>query len=126
MTRTTGDVINELDNAVTERDLLFDMAQTALVVGFEHECRMVYHNDPDRLKKLNTMVKDGGTPLGLIKITKVGDDVNFLSRPLVEFKDDPATATLLTRLCTGLGKMVACGNKGLSPLFTPACQKSQT
>ena len=107
MTRTTSEVINDLDNAVTDKDLFFDMVQTVLVVGFEHECRMVYRDEPDRLEKLNTMVKSGGTPVGFIKATRSGNDVNFLSRPLAEFKDDPATATLLTELCKRLGKGVA-------------------
>lgn len=107
MTRTTTDIITDLENAVTDRDLLYDNAQTALIVGFENECKMVFHDEPDRLKKLNILVKDGGIPLGFIKITKVGNDVNFLSRPLIEFKDDPATAIFLSEVC----KRVAVGAK---------------
>jgi hypothetical protein len=112
MTRTTGDVINDLDNAVTDRDAIYDMSQTALVVGFENKCIMVFHDEHNRLKKLNSMVQGGGTPLGFIKITKMGKDVSFLSKPLIEFKDDLATAKLLTELCTELGKRVAFRNKG--------------
>ncbi len=125
MTRTTGDVINDLDNAATGRDAFNEMVQTVLVVGFEHECRMVFHDEPDRLTKLNSMVQGGGTPLGLIKITRTGKAVNFLSRPLIEFRDDPATATLLTEVCTGLGKkVVACEDKGMSSSFAGKGQES--
>lgn len=115
MTRSTSDVINDLDSSVTGNDVLYDNAQTALVVSFEHSCRMVFQDDPDRLKKLNTLVHGGGTPLGFIKITKVGKEVNFFSRPLVEFKDDPTTAALLTVLCTGLGKRIAHEERVLTP-----------
>jgi hypothetical protein len=122
MTRTTGEVINELDNAITDTDLLCDMAQAALVVGFEHECRMVFRDDPDRLTKLNTMVRSGGMPLGLIKITRDGGDVNFLSRPLIEYRDDLAAATLLSKLCAGLGKRIAVN--GLHSSSSGTYQKS--
>jgi hypothetical protein len=118
MTRTTVDVINDLDSAVPDRDAVYTMAQTALVVGFEQECRMLFHDDPDRLKKLNSMVQNGGTPLGLIKATKIGNNVNFLSRPLIEFKDDPATARLLTELCKRLGTGVAHRQNGISARFS--------
>ena len=112
MTRTTGDIINDLDNAITDQDLLCDKSQIALIVGFEHECRMVFHGENDRLSKLNTLVKGGGIPLGFIKATKIGKDVSFLSRPLIEFKDDQATAELLSRLCFRLGKEAVCKENG--------------
>jgi len=107
MIRTTGDIINDLDNALTNQDLLCDRTQTALVVGFEHQCKMVYHGQPDRLDKLNTLVRNGGIPLGFIKVNKTGKDVEFFSRPLSEFKNDPEIQKILTRLCNGLGKALA-------------------
>jgi hypothetical protein len=112
MTRSTGDIINDLDNAITDQDLLCDKSQIALIVGFEHECRMVFRDEEDRLKKLNTLVRGGGVPLGFIKATKTGKEVNFLSRPLFEFRDDTATADLLSRLCIRLGKQVVCEEQG--------------
>ena len=112
MTRTTGDIINDLDNAISDQDLLCDKSQIVLVVGFENECKMVFHGEDDRLTKLNTMVKGGGIPLGFIKATKIGKEVSFLSRPLIEFKDDPAAADLLSRLCIRLGNQVVCKEKG--------------
>lgn len=118
MTRTTVEVISDLDRAVPQRGADNPRAQTALVVGFEQECRMLFQDDPDRLKKLNSMVQNGGTPLGLIKATKTGNEVNFLSRPLIEFKDDPATARLLTELCKRLATSVAQRQKGISSLFS--------
>jgi len=124
MTRTTSDVINDLDNAVTRLDSLYDNAQTALVVGFEHSCSMVFHDDPDRLKKLNALVHGGGTPLGFIRITKVGNDVNFFSRPLLEFKDDPTAAALLTGLCTGLGRRMVQEDQGPPPSILGKCPES--
>ena len=117
MTRTTVDVINDLDSAGTHRDAVYQRAQTALVVGFEQECRMLFQDDPERLIKFNRMVQNGGIPLGLIKAAKIGNDVNFLSRPLIEFKDDPVTAKLLTELCTRLGKRAASQENGCFSRF---------
>lgn len=111
MTRTTVDIINDLDDAATDQDLLDCMTQTGLVVGFKHECRIVFHGQPDRLDKLNTLVRDWGLPLGFIKIIKIGKDVEFLSKPLIEFKNNPETKKILTELCTGLGKTLAFGDK---------------
>jgi len=111
MTRTTVDVINDLDKTVSDHDLSGYRTQTALVVGFEHECKIVFRGQPDRLDKLNTMVRDGGIPLGFIKVTRMGKDVAFLSKPLIEFKNNPETQKILTALCNGLGKTLAFGDR---------------
>ena len=111
MTRTTEDIIKDLDYAVYEDDAFCDFTQTALVVGFEHECKMIFHGDPDRHNKLTDMVRDGGIPLGLIKVARIGKDIQFLTEPLIEFRGNPETQELLTELCTIMGKELVSGNK---------------
>lgn len=111
MTRTVGDVIKDLDTSITGQDLLRDKTQTALVVGFEHECKMVYHGQPDRLDTLIAMVRNGGIPLGIIKVTQCGVNVEIYSRPLIEFQNDPEIQKILTRVCTGMGNALAMGNQ---------------
>ena len=111
MTRTTEEVIKDLDYAVDENDAFCDFTQTALVVGFQHECKMIFHGDPDRNHKLNDMVRDGGIPLGLIKVARIGKDIQFLTEPLIEFRGNPETQELLTELCNIMGKHLAFGYK---------------
>ncbi len=111
MTRTTADVIHDLDKTAADHDQSGFMTQTGLVVGFEHECRIVFRGQPDRLATLNTMVLDGGIPLGFIKVTRMGKDVEFLSKPLIEFQNNPETQKILTALCNGLGKTLAFDNR---------------
>jgi len=112
MTRTTSEVIDDLDNAGDDQDTRYDQVAIALVVGFEHGCKLIFHGDPDRLPQLNTMVRDGGKPIGLVKFIKMGKEIRFLSKTLIEYKDDPEVAGFLTTFCTIMGKQIASGSKG--------------
>ena len=111
MTRTTRNLIDELDAAVTGQGASCDRAHTALVVGFDLECRMIFQDESDRLQKLNTLVSNGGIPLGFIKVIKVGDDLQFFSRPLTGFEKNPKILRILNELCTMVGKMMASGEE---------------
>ena len=91
MTRTTEEVIKDPDCAVDENDAFCDFTQTALVVGFEHACKKIFHGDPGRHKKLNDMVRDGGIPSGLIKVAKIGKDIQFLTESFTEFRRNTKT-----------------------------------
>jgi hypothetical protein len=104
MTRTTEEVIDELDSAVTDEDALCDLSKTALVVRFEHDCKMILHGDPDRLDKLNTMIENGGESIGFIKVAQKGPIVKVVSIPLVEFIDDDNVNVVLNELCEVLEK----------------------
>jgi hypothetical protein len=77
MTRTTEGVVKRLDCAVDDNDAICDFTQTSLVVGFKHKYEKIFHGDPGRHNKLNDIVRYGGIPLGLIKVAKIGKDVQF-------------------------------------------------
>lgn len=112
MIRTTKDLINELDNAVTDQEAAGNSTQTALVIGFDLECKMIFYDESDRLNKLNTLVREGGVPLGLIKVARVGDDVQFFSRPLKGLEKNPKIRRILTEFCTLAGKTMTSGIEG--------------
>jgi len=112
MTRTTKDLIRELDNSVTDDELSEHHTQTALVIGFDLECRMIFYDEPDRLDKLNTMIREGGVPLGLIKVAKIGDDVEFFSRPLSGYEKNRKIQRILSDVCTTAGMVVISGHHG--------------
>ena len=112
MIRTTKDLINELDNAVTDQEAAGNSTQTALVIGFDLECKMIFYDESDRLNKLNTLVREGGVPLGFIKVARVGDDVQFFSRPLKGLEKNPKIRRILTEFCTLAGKTMTSGIEG--------------
>jgi len=112
LTRSTSEVIQDLDNAGTNRDARYDQVAIALVIGFEQGCKLIFHGDPDRLPRLNAMVRDGGKPLGLVKVIKKGNEMSFLSKTLIEYKDDPEVAGYLTTFCSVMGKQIVSGSRG--------------
>lgn len=112
MSRTTRDLIQELDNAVTDEEASEHSTQTALVIGFDLECKMIFYDEPDRLDKLNAMVREGGIPLGLIKVAKIGDDLEFFSRPLNGYEKNPKIQRILSEVCTSAGMAVVSGQHG--------------
>jgi hypothetical protein len=111
MTRTIKDLIKELDNAVTDQEVSSNIAQTALVVGFDLECKMIFYDESDRLNKLNTMVQDGGVSLGFIRVAKIWNELQFFSKPLTGFEKNPKIQRILTELCTLVGKTMTSGDE---------------
>lgn len=104
MIRTTRDLIRELDNAVTDLEESEKNSQTALVIGFDLECKMIFQDEPDKLDRLNGMIKDGGIPLGFIKVAKVENGIEFFSKPLNGFEKNQKIQRILSELCTTAGR----------------------
>ena len=79
--RTTADLVAELHETAAATD------RAALVVGFPDRTEFVWASDPDPLRVLNTHVRNGGDPLGLI--TGHNHDLGSTAvraRPLVEYE----------------------------------------
>ena len=110
MTKTTQQLIDTFEKTGVNQDPQCEDQNTALVVCFEHECKVIFHCDPNRHQQLISMVKDGGTPIGFIKVVKKGEEIEFLSKPLMEFKDDPKVHTVLKELSHSIGKQLALGS----------------
>lgn len=74
MSRTTKELIEDLkaEALALKLDETETLADTgvSLVVAFEKDSKFIKHNEPDALTKLNDYIKQGGTPLGYITITK--------------------------------------------------------
>ena len=58
--RTTADLVAELHETAATND------RAALVVGFDDRTEFVWASDPDALLSLNTHVRNGGDPLGVV------------------------------------------------------------
>jgi hypothetical protein len=86
--RSTSDLIAEL------REEAPKFKMVALVVGFEHETKFVFHRPPDdgdMLTELNGLISAGGEPIGLVGITRPGRGpagkgrAEFMVRALAEY-----------------------------------------
>jgi hypothetical protein len=75
------DLIHDLDSFVIGRVFC-----NILVVAFKNEYKTIYHHDPEGVKKLTTMIHDGGLPIGFVKAVEINGGWKFLSQPLPEFK----------------------------------------
>ncbi len=57
----------------------------AIVVGFQTETQFVFSTSRQPLEKLNQLVKNGGSPIGLLKFEKEGNTVQGKYRPFEEY-----------------------------------------
>ena len=89
--RTTAEVIEEL--TIESED-----GMACLIVDFESTRLFVYSTADDPLGELNEMVKNGGTPLGIIKVVKGNGSLFISGRPLEEFSNDDYIRGYLTTL----------------------------
>jgi hypothetical protein len=65
--RTTKDLIDEL------RESAKGSLITAILVGYEKETKYVYHNSPNVLNDLNTLIEAGGEPIAICRTIKKGN-----------------------------------------------------
>ena len=78
--RTTADLVSELHETAATNDL------AALVVRFDDRTEFVWASDPDPLRVLNTHVRDGGDPLGLVTGRDHGEgSTSVRALPLAEY-----------------------------------------
>jgi hypothetical protein len=79
--RTTADLVAELHETAVGND------RAALVVRFDAHTEFVWASDPDALDALNTHVRNGGDPLGLVTGRDRGEgSTSVRARPLAEYE----------------------------------------
>jgi hypothetical protein len=77
--RKTSDLVNEMRQEAKKAWL------AAIVVGFETETKFVFSTDRTPLQNLNQLVKNGGSPLGLLRFEKEGTAVQGSYRAFSEY-----------------------------------------
>ena len=105
----TEDLINDLDSSV-----LGPVFSNVLVLAFNNGYKTIYHHDPDGVNKLNSMIRNGGLPLGFIKAVEIKGGWKFLSQPLPEFRGNERMEVrkFLEEYSIMLNKKLLFGDKG--------------
>jgi hypothetical protein len=90
--RKTSDLVNEM---LTEAKTTW---LVAIAVGFETETKFVFSSSTHPLEDLNTLVKNGGAPIGLLRFEKEDTTVQGSFRPFEEYGNEPWVAGYLSGL----------------------------
>ena len=80
--RKTSDLIQEMKEEAKKAWLV------AIAVGFENETKFVVSSGSHPLEDLNTFVKRGGAPLGLLRFEKENTSVQGSYRPFEEYENE--------------------------------------
>ncbi len=105
MTRTTKDLIEELDRESKK------FTSLALVVGFEKHTDYVWASDKDGLAKLNDLVEAGGEPVGLIGAILDSKIATIRARALQEYEDQEWVQRYLGELVQTIGQGIIASGK---------------
>ena len=99
--RKTADLIQEMKGEAKKAWLV------AIAVGFEHETKFVFSSGSRPLENLNTLVKMGGAPIGLLQFEKENSSVQGSYRPFEEYENEPWVKNYLSGLLENTGEIIA-------------------
>ena len=99
--RKTADLIQEMKDEAKKAWLV------AIAVGFEHETKFVFSSGSRPLEDLNTLVKRGGVPIGLLRFEKEDSSVQGSFRPFGEYESEPWVQNYLGGLLENTGEIIA-------------------
>jgi len=80
--RKTSDLVREMQEEAKKAWLV------AIAVGFENETKFVFSSGSHPLEDLNTLVKRGGAPLGVLRFEKENASVQGSYRPFEEYENE--------------------------------------
>ena len=80
--RKTSDLVREMQEDAKKAWLV------AIAVGFENETKFVFSSGSRPLEDLNTLVKRGGAPLGVLRFEKENTSVQGSYRPFEEYENE--------------------------------------
>ena len=98
--RKTSDLVNEMRQQAKKAWL------AAIVVGFETETKFVFSSDRTPLQNLNQLVKNGGSPLGLLRFEKEGTKVQGSYRAFSEYASEAWVPPFLAGLLENTGNII--------------------
>ena len=90
--RKTSDLVNEMRTEAKNAWLV------AISVGFENETKFVFSSSTHPFEDLDKLVKNGGSPIGLLRFEKEDTAVQGSYRPFEEYGNEPWVAGYLSGL----------------------------
>lgn len=99
--RKTADLVQEMKNEAKNAWLV------AIAVGFPAETKFVFSSSSHPLEDLNSLVKNGGSPIGLLRFDKENSSVQGSYRPFEEYENESWIKEYLTGLLENTGEIIA-------------------
>jgi hypothetical protein len=79
----------------------------AIAVGFETETKFVFSSRRHPLEELDQLVRNGGSPIGLLRFDKEGSAVQGSYRPFEEYETEEWAKKYLDGLLDNTGEIIA-------------------
>jgi hypothetical protein len=124
--KSAVELIRDLDEQATDF-ASSTVAQTRMgvVVRAKDSGKIVWHDDQKRETELDTLVKDGWEPIGLIRVadhTRNGGKITIDSCLFEEYRGDLATKTAMKSVCRSWGdslidRLAQCGGHPKATYF---------
>ena len=99
--RKTADLIQEMKEEAKKAWLV------AIAVGVETETKFVFSSGSRPLVDLYTLLKMGGSPIGLLRFDKENSSVQGSYRPFDEYVHEPWVQNYLGGLLENTGEIIA-------------------
>ena len=90
--RNTSDLVSEMRKEAKKSWLV------AIAVGFDADTKFFFSSDRTALQNLNQLVKNGGSPVGLLKFEQEGSAIQWSYRAFSEYADEPWVSQYLSGL----------------------------
>jgi hypothetical protein len=107
--RKTSDLVSEMQGEAKKAWLV------AIAVGFETETKFVFSSGKNPLEALNSLVKRGGAPIGLLRFDKEDSSVQGSYRPFEEYENQNWAKDYLAALLEDTGEIIALSQQQPSP-----------
>jgi len=108
----TADLVNEMLAEAKGAWLI------AIAVAFDTETKFVFSTERRPLEALNQLIKNGGSPIGLLKFIKVDGSVQGSYRPFEEYSGAPWVKEYFEGLLANAREIVELSRAG--PAFPTA------
>ncbi|MFA5346710.1 MAG: hypothetical protein WC294_01110 [Methanoregula sp.] len=99
--RKTSDLVEEMKKEAKNTWLV------AIAVGFQQETKFVFSSSSHPLEDLNRLIKNGGSPIGLLRFDKENTSVQGSYRPFEEYENESWVKEYLAGLLENTGDIVA-------------------
>lgn len=98
--RKTSDLVDEMLAEAKKAWLV------AIAVGFQNETKFVFSSRKHPLEELDQLVKNGGSPIGLLRFDKEDKTIQGSYRPFQEYENEEWAQKYLAGLLDNTGEII--------------------